>query len=87
MLIDKQIEIERMLETLRDDHENLGRMKDILMQEDQLYVVQKEQADGIRRECEFNLQRATPELFAAINSLQSLSKNDLNELRSLRNPP
>ena len=34
MLIDKQIEIERMLETLRDDHENLGRMKDILMQED-----------------------------------------------------
>jgi hypothetical protein len=33
-LIDKQIEVERLLEKLKDDHENLGRMKDMLMQED-----------------------------------------------------
>jgi dynein heavy chain, axonemal len=69
LLIDKQIEVERVLEKLRDDHENLGRLKDMLMQEDQLFVVQREQAENIRQECESKLKSATPELYAAIASL------------------
>jgi dynein heavy chain, axonemal len=52
-----------------------------------LFVVQREQAENIRQECESNMLRATPELYAAVASLQNLSKYDLNELRSLRNPP
>jgi hypothetical protein len=34
LLIDKQIEVERMLEKLRDDNENLGRLKTILSAEE-----------------------------------------------------
>jgi hypothetical protein len=34
MLIDKQIEVERMIEKLRDDNENLGRLKTILSAEE-----------------------------------------------------
>jgi len=33
------------------------------------------------------LNRATPELFSAISALQNLSKNEINELRTLKNPP
>lgn len=33
------------------------------------------------------MQQATPELYAAISALQSLSKADINELKSLKNPP
>jgi hypothetical protein len=34
LLIDKQIEVERMIEKLRDDNENLGRLKTILSAEE-----------------------------------------------------
>jgi hypothetical protein len=34
MLIDKQIEVERMIEKLRDDNENLGKLKTILSAEE-----------------------------------------------------
>lgn len=30
ILIDKQIEVERVLEKLKDEHESVGRMKEIL---------------------------------------------------------
>lgn len=33
------------------------------------------------------MNRATPELFSAISALQNLSKNEINELRTLKNPP
>ena len=72
-MIDKQIEVERLLEKLKDDHENLGRIKDMLIQEDYLFVVQREQPDNIRQECESSMLRATPELYAAVTSLQNFS--------------
>ena len=59
----------------------------MLTQEEQYLVIQREQAESIQNECEHNLERATPELYAAISALQSLSKIDINELKSLKNPP
>jgi len=38
-------------------------------------------------ECEQNLEKAVPDLYAAIGSLQQISKVDMNELKILRNPP
>lgn len=57
------------------------------MKEEEELMVQRGQAELIRGECEHNLAAATPELFAAISALQSLSKGEMNELKSLKNPP
>ncbi len=35
MLIEKQIEIERILELLKEEHVNVGKRKEILIQEEQ----------------------------------------------------
>ena len=57
------------------------------MKEEEELLVQREQAELIRGECEHNLSTATPDLFAAISGLQSLSKGEMNEMKSLKNPP
>ena len=49
--------------------------------------MQREQAELIRTECDNALQSSTPELYVAITALQSLSKLEMNELKSLKNPP
>lgn len=79
--------MEKILEKLKEEHETFAMVKDILMKEQQELQVQKEQAELIRGECEHNLSTATPDLFAAISALQSLSKGEINEMKSLKNPP
>lgn len=44
-------------------------------------------ADKIREECEEKLTQVTPELNSAIQQLNNLSKYDINELKTLRDPP
>lgn len=68
-MIDKQIDVERILERLKEEHDNFARIKDILVKEEEELLVQREQAELIRGECEHNLSTATPDLFAAISSL------------------
>lgn len=65
----------------------IGKRRDILMKEEEELKIQSEQADKIKEECEINLQKATPELFSAIAALQNLSKNEINELKTLKNAP
>ena len=69
MLLEKQIEIEKILEQLKEEHTKVGKRRDLLMKDEEELKAQKEQAERIKEECEFNLNKATPELYAAIGAL------------------
>lgn len=69
MLIEKQIEIERIMEALKDEHEKVGKRRDVLMNEENELMYQKDQAERIKEECEFSLTKAAPELYTAVAAL------------------
>ncbi len=57
------------------------------MKEEEELNIQREEAEKIKDDCERNLDQAAPELVAAISGIQQLSKLDLGELKTMRNPP
>mmetsp|Transcript_21854 Transcript_21854/g.21028 ORF Transcript_21854/g.21028 Transcript_21854/m.21028 type:complete len:85 (+) Transcript_21854:3009-3263(+) len=84
MLIQKQIEIEKLMDYLKEEQEMIGKRKELLIREEEELKFQSEMAQKIKAECEANLELATPELYQAIAALQTLSKKEIDEIRSFK---
>jgi hypothetical protein len=50
------------MEYLKEEHDLVGKRRDILMKEEEELRYQSQQADLIKEECEFSLHKATPDL-------------------------
>ena len=61
--------------------------KAVVLVEEQEAQRQTEAANKISDECQANLQLALPKLEAAEKALMTLNKNDIIELKSMKNPP
>ena len=55
MLIEKQIEIEKLMELLKEEHELVGKRREVLMKEEEELRLQSEMAERIKEECEYTL--------------------------------
>lgn len=96
-----QIELEELQPKLIvAQNETKVMMVDLTKQQKEAQIVQdqcaleeaktKEEADkaqAIKQECEEKLEAAMPTYRAALKALQTLTKNDLNEVRALSKPP
>ena len=68
-LVEKQIEIERLIEGFKQEHTRVERRRDVLVEEEKRLLAEGEEANKIKEECERALESAIPMLYEAIQGL------------------
>eukprot|EP00958_Prasinococcus_capsulatus_P020418 scaffold2645_cov378-Prasinococcus_capsulatus_cf.AAC.23 len=82
-----QKEAEEMEAAIAKDKEEADRTKVIVVQQEDEAKFQAAEAKSIADDAERDLAQALPALDEALESLKQLSRNDIVEVKSLRNPP
>ena len=86
-LRDKKKEISHILEVYRDEADFLEKKRNFVKQQEKELLFEAEEAQSIEKECREALDKAYPDMEAAIQALTTLSKLELSELKTMRKPP
>jgi len=87
ILKEKKKEIAEILEVYREQATYLENRRNYLRQEEKELHQEAEEASTLKEECRASLDKATPDIIQAIESLKQLSKMELSELKTMRKPP
>jgi len=86
-LREKNKEIAHILEVYRDEADFLEKKRNFVKQQERELLFESEEAQAIEKECRESLDKAYPDMEAAIQALKTLSKLELSELKTMRKPP
>jgi dynein heavy chain len=78
---------EEILKNVHSNNIQADQTRSIVSQEQKDSAIQAEIASKMKRECEDKLNKAIPELEAAIKALKTLKKDEINEVRNMQKPP
>ncbi|CDW77756.1 dynein heavy chain axonemal [Stylonychia lemnae] len=87
VLQDKQKKLIMEIQEIEGRFNNVKKERDLLKREEFNIQQDCETALQIKIQCEEALNKVAPALNEAVNSIQSLSKHDLSELRAMKKPP
>jgi dynein heavy chain len=87
VLLQTSVEIEATMKRIAIDKEKAEEMKMQIMKEEQAAGIKAAETKTIADDAKRDLDEALPALEAALESLNSLSKNDVIEVRSMQRPP
>ncbi|KAL2642111.1 hypothetical protein R1flu_009698 [Riccia fluitans] len=76
-----------LLKVVESDREEAQKTRSIVEAEEAAAKVKAEEANLIKEECEADLAVAMPALNAALAALDTLTKNDITEVKSMKHPP
>ena len=80
-------EVEDMMVIITRDKKEADETKKVVTQQEADASIQAQQAKEIAADAQADLDKALPALDAALESLKKLSRNDVVEVKSLKNPP
>ena len=80
-------EVEDMMVIITRDKKEADETKKTVTQQEADASIQAQQAKEIAADAQADLDKALPALDAALESLKKLSRNDVVEVKSLKNPP
>ncbi|XXQ39846.1 AAA+ ATPase domain-containing protein [Plasmodiophora brassicae] len=86
-LIVKSKETEELLAQVAQDQENADRVKKIVAAEEAVVNEQAAYVSKLQAEAQTDLDAAMPALEAAVESLNSLNKGDISEVKAMAKPP
>jgi dynein heavy chain len=87
VLVRKTAEVEEMLIVLAKDGAEAEEMEKKCLEEEAIATKSAGEAKELSDTCEAALAKALPALAAATDALKSLTKNDITEVKALKNPP
>ncbi|KAI9209204.1 dynein heavy chain and region D6 of dynein motor-domain-containing protein, partial [Polychytrium aggregatum] len=87
MLLQTSQETEYAMRKIAVDKVKAEEIKEIVLKEEQSASKKAEETKAIADDAKRDLDEALPALDAAVESLNSLSKNDIIEVRSMQRPP
>lgn len=87
MLLQTSQETEFAMKKIAVDKAKAEEMKEIVLKEEQEAAKKAEETKAIADDAKRDLDEALPALEQAVESLNSLSKNDIIEVRSMQRPP
>ena len=87
ILEEKTRKTEEIMMQITKDTAEADRTRNIVAAEQQESAKQAEIAEQIKAECQKELEQAIPELEAAIQSLKTVKKQDLDLIKSMQRPP
>ena len=87
VLEEKTKTTEEILKNVHSNNIQADQTRTIVSQEQKDSAIQAEIASRMKQECEEKLNKAIPELEAAIKALKTLKKDEINEVRNMQKPP
>lgn len=87
VLADSVAKTEALLVNLSAETEEVNKVRTVVQAEEQEVAKVAAEAEEIKDDAQRDLDTAMPAFNAAINSLKSLNKNDISELKSFKSPP
>jgi dynein heavy chain len=87
MLMQTSQETEVTMKKIAVDKVKAEEIKDVIQKEEYASRIKAEETKAIADDAKKDLDEALPALDAAVESLNSLSKNDIIEVRSMQRPP
>lgn len=87
VLEEKTKETEEIMKNVHTNNIQADQTRSIVSQEQKESAIQAEIAFRMKQECEQKLNKAIPELEAAIKALKTLKKDEINEVRNMQKPP
>eukprot|EP00736_Rhodelphis_marinus_P009962 Rmarinus@m.13206 len=87
VLVKKSAEVKEMMVVIEKDSKEAAEKKAVVEVEEAAAAKEAEETQRMKDECEADLAEAMPALNDALKALDSLNKNDLNEVKSLKTPP
>jgi len=87
VLIQTSKETEEMLVVIEKETVQANAKREVVQADEAVASVKADQAKAIKDDCEGELAVAMPMLDAALKALDTLSKNDITEVKNLKNPP
>lgn len=77
----------KMLEQVAADQAEAEIVKAVVMEEERVVKVKAAETKAIADDAKADLDEALPALQAAVDSLNALNKQDINEMKSFLKPP
>jgi hypothetical protein len=76
-----------LLATVERDTAEADKVKAVVSVDEAVAKGEADKVSEIKRECEADLEEAMPALNAAIKALDTLTKNDITEVKGMKSPP
>ena len=87
VLVKTAAETEEMLKVIDKESKEAEAKKEVVSAEEKIANEKAQAAKAIKDDCESELAVAMPLLENALNALNTLTKNDITEVKALKNPP
>lgn len=87
VLEERTKDTEEIMKVIHTKNVEADKTRTLVSQEQKDSAIQAEIAARIKQECEEKLNKAIPELEAAIKALKTLKKDEINEVRNMQKPP
>eukprot|EP00744_Colponema_vietnamica_P002637 GILI01004106.1.p1 GENE.GILI01004106.1~~GILI01004106.1.p1 ORF type:complete len:1989 (+),score=654.53 GILI01004106.1:157-5967(+) len=87
ILDQKAIETEQLLKKVALDRVEADKVRVVVEEEERIVKEQAAQVEAVQSEAQRDLDEAMPALNKALAALDSLNKNDINEIKSFPKPP
>lgn len=87
VLVKTTKQTEEMMTTVQKEQTEADKIAKVVKKEEAFATEKALNAKGIKDECEADLAEAMPILEAAIVALNTLSKNDITEVKAMKSPP
>ncbi|KAK3247674.1 hypothetical protein CYMTET_42830 [Cymbomonas tetramitiformis] len=81
------VEVEEMMVVIKADTEEADKTKEVVSKQEEDANVKAASAKAIADDAQADLDKALPALDAALSSLKNLTRNDIVEVKALKNPP
>ena len=87
LLISTSKEVEETMKNIDEDKKNTQVLRESIAKEEELASQKAEETKAIADDAKRDLDEALPLLANALNSLKTLSKSDITEIKSMQRPP
>nr|AML30857.1 axonemal inner arm dynein heavy chain 1 [Marsilea vestita] len=86
-LVQSTNEVNDLLKVIDKETTEANKVRDVVLAEEAAASVKAEAARSIKEETEAELEEALPMLMAALKALDTLTKQDISELKGMKSPP
>merc|ERR1719182_1126425 len=76
-----------LMEQVKVDQAEAAKVEEVCSVEEKAAAEAAAEANGIKADCQKDLDEALPEFYSAMKSLDALDKKDLQEMKSFAKPP
>lgn len=80
-------EVKNIMQRVENENQEISKVKQLIKKDEENVQETAEESQKIKDECNSHMEAARPALNAALAALNTLTPNDITNLKSMKNPP